>query len=66
MVATCVFARRTEWIRNACLAAVLLFPAVAALHGIALAALHRDGEWAVLRGESIRSIRQHLTIRRRR
>lgn len=30
--------------RNACLAAVLLFPAVAALHGIVLAAVHVDGE----------------------
>lgn len=52
LVAACVFARRTEWIRNACLAAVLLFPAVAALHGIALAALHRNGKWMVLRGRA--------------
>lgn len=37
-------ARKVEWIRNACLAAVLLFPAIAALHGIVLAALHVDGE----------------------
>lgn len=44
LVAACVFARKTEWIRNACLAAVLLFPAVAALHGIVLATLHRNGE----------------------
>ncbi|RHZ73109.1 hypothetical protein CDV55_108034 [Aspergillus turcosus] len=29
-----------EWLRNACLAAALLFPAVAALHGIVLASLH--------------------------
>ncbi|KAG2021441.1 hypothetical protein GB937_004778 [Aspergillus fischeri] len=29
-----------EWLRNACLAAALLFPAVAALHSIVLASLH--------------------------
>lgn len=44
LVAACVFARKAEWIRNAGLAAVLLFPAVAALHGIVLAALHREGK----------------------
>ncbi|KAJ5946826.1 hypothetical protein N7454_003665 [Penicillium verhagenii] len=43
LMAACVLARKEEWIRNACLAAVLLFPAVAALHGIVLAALHVDG-----------------------
>jgi hypothetical protein len=44
LVVACVFARKVEWIRNACLAAVLLFPAIAALHGIVLAALHVEGE----------------------
>jgi hypothetical protein len=39
-----VVARKVEVIRNACLAAVLLFPAVAALHAIVLAVLHVDGE----------------------
>ncbi|KAJ5246461.1 hypothetical protein N7468_001444 [Penicillium chermesinum] len=43
LIAACVFARKAEFIRNACLAAVLLFPAVAALHGIVLASLHVDG-----------------------
>ncbi|KAJ5542114.1 hypothetical protein N7535_004537 [Penicillium sp. DV-2018c] len=43
LIAACVVARKYEWIRNACLAAVLLFPAVAALHGIVLAALHAEG-----------------------
>ncbi|QUC22871.1 uncharacterized protein UV8b_07112 [Ustilaginoidea virens] len=43
LIAACVLARKAEWIKNACLAAALLFPAVAALHGIALAAFHRDG-----------------------
>ncbi|KAI0101283.1 hypothetical protein F4814DRAFT_432881 [Daldinia grandis] len=42
LVATCVFARKAEWLRNACLAAALIFPAVAALHGIVLAAVHVD------------------------
>jgi NO-binding membrane sensor protein with MHYT domain len=40
-----VFGKKADWIKNACLAAVLLFPAVAALHGITLAALHVDGEF---------------------
>ncbi|OTB01823.1 hypothetical protein M426DRAFT_74983 [Hypoxylon sp. CI-4A] len=43
LVAACVFARKFEWARNACLAAALIFPAVAALHGIVLAAVHVDG-----------------------
>jgi len=38
-----VLARKAEWIKNACLAAALLLPAVASLHAIALAAFHRDG-----------------------
>ena len=42
-MAACIFARRTEWIKSACLAAALLLPAVAALHAIVLATLHRDG-----------------------
>ena len=44
LVAACVLARKAEWLRNACLAAALLFPAVAAIHGVVLAALHVDGE----------------------
>ncbi|KAK0702905.1 hypothetical protein B0T21DRAFT_109079 [Apiosordaria backusii] len=40
LVAACVLARKTEWLRNACLAAALIFPAVAAVHAVALAALH--------------------------
>ena len=42
LVAACVLARRQPWIRDACLAAALLFPAVAAIHGIVLAALHKE------------------------
>ncbi|KAF2812966.1 uncharacterized protein BDZ99DRAFT_486380 [Mytilinidion resinicola] len=43
LVAACVLARKMEWLKNACLAAALLFPAVAAIHGIVLAAMHIDG-----------------------
>ncbi|OBT87932.1 hypothetical protein VE02_04564 [Pseudogymnoascus sp. 03VT05] len=43
LVAACVFARNVKWLRKACLAATLLFPAVAALHGIVLAAVPTDG-----------------------
>jgi hypothetical protein len=43
-MAACIFARKAEWIRSACLAAALLFPAVAALHAIVLATLHRSGK----------------------
>lgn len=43
-MAACIFARKAEWIRSACLAAALLFPAVAALHAIVLATLHRNGK----------------------
>lgn len=43
LLAACVVARNVEWIRNACLAAVLLFPAIAALHAVALAVLHVEG-----------------------
>ncbi|KAI2467837.1 hypothetical protein F4781DRAFT_423031 [Annulohypoxylon bovei var. microspora] len=43
LVAACVLARKVEWFRSACLAAALVFPAVAAIHGIVLAAVHVDG-----------------------
>lgn len=39
LVVTCVLARRKEWLRNACLAAALLLPAVAAIHAVVLAAV---------------------------
>ncbi|KAI1092792.1 hypothetical protein F5B19DRAFT_452742 [Rostrohypoxylon terebratum] len=42
LVAACVFARKAEWLRSACLAAALIFPAVAAIHGIVLAIVHVD------------------------
>ncbi|KAI1636811.1 hypothetical protein F4809DRAFT_650235 [Biscogniauxia mediterranea] len=43
VVASCVVAHKTEWLRNPCLAVALLLPVVAALHGITLAAVHVDG-----------------------
>ncbi|KAL8288155.1 hypothetical protein RB597_000311 [Gaeumannomyces tritici] len=43
LVATCVLARKARWLRDACIAAALLLPAVAALHGIVLAKMHVDG-----------------------
>ncbi|TID13765.1 transferase family III protein [Venturia nashicola] len=43
LVAACVIGRKSKLLMNACLAAALLFPAVAAIHGIVLAALHVDG-----------------------
>ncbi|CAD6445916.1 5d690aee-2ed0-4170-bf39-2259aa5714d5 [Sclerotinia trifoliorum] len=43
LVAACVFLRKQQWLKEACLAAALLFPAVAAIHGIVLAAVHVDG-----------------------
>ncbi|KAH7007147.1 hypothetical protein EDB80DRAFT_718283 [Ilyonectria destructans] len=43
LVAACILAKRVGWVVNACLAAALLLPAVAAIHGIVLTALHVDG-----------------------
>ncbi|KFY69429.1 hypothetical protein V496_00253 [Pseudogymnoascus sp. VKM F-4515 (FW-2607)] len=43
LVFACVFARNVKWLRKACLAATLLFPAVAAIHGIVLAAVPTHG-----------------------
>lgn len=44
LVAACLIARNNERIKNASLAGVLLFSAVAALHAITLAALHQPGK----------------------
>ncbi|KAK1830901.1 hypothetical protein QBC39DRAFT_100959 [Podospora conica] len=44
LVAACVLARKKEWLRNACLAAALILPAVAAIHGVVLAAVHVDAK----------------------
>lgn len=45
IVATCVFLRKAEWLRKACLAAALLVPSIAAFHGIVAAALHVNGQF---------------------
>lgn len=42
-VANIVF-RKIEWVKTACFAATMLFPAVAALHGIVLAAVNVKGK----------------------
>jgi hypothetical protein len=44
LVAGCVVAQKTKFLRNVCLAAALIFPAISAIHAIALAAFHVDGE----------------------
>ncbi|EMD86970.1 hypothetical protein COCC4DRAFT_141046 [Bipolaris maydis ATCC 48331] len=43
LVAACVTFRKAEWLRNTCLAAVLILPAISALQGIVLAAAHQNG-----------------------
>ncbi|CAF3451965.1 unnamed protein product [Fusarium graminearum] len=40
LIAACLVARREEWLVNPCLAAALVLPAVAAIHGIVLVAMH--------------------------
>ncbi|KAL6803069.1 hypothetical protein GGI42DRAFT_353235 [Trichoderma sp. SZMC 28013] len=42
LVATAVFARKLDWIKSAALSTALPLSASAAVHGIVLAALHRD------------------------
>ncbi|KAF1923709.1 uncharacterized protein M421DRAFT_104303 [Didymella exigua CBS 183.55] len=43
LVATCVFLRKHEWLRNACIAAALVVPSISALHGIVLTSFHVNG-----------------------
>ncbi|CAO2658005.1 Nn.00g072650.m01.CDS01 [Neocucurbitaria sp. VM-36] len=43
LVAACVTFRKAEWLRNACLAAALVLPAISALHGLVLAFEHVNG-----------------------
>jgi hypothetical protein len=45
LVATCVFLRKHEWLRNACLAAALVVPSISALHGIVLTSFHVNGQF---------------------
>jgi hypothetical protein len=44
LVAACVAFRKVEWLRNTCLAAVLILPAISAIQGIVLASLHVNGQ----------------------
>jgi len=43
LVIASIAAQKVEWAKKACLAAALLLPAVAAIHGVVLAVLHTDG-----------------------
>ena len=43
LIATCVLGRGSDFLKRACLAATLLLPAIAALHGIVLASYHVEG-----------------------
>jgi len=43
-VITSVFSPRVTWLKTACFAATMLFPAVAAFHGIVLASVHVNGK----------------------
>lgn len=61
LVATCVFLRKAEWLRNACLAAALLVPSIGALHGIVLAFYHVNGQFNPQLQDFIHSVSQHLT-----
>lgn len=54
LVLTCIFARHAEWLKNACLAAALVFPAVASIHALVLAAAHVNG-----RSHSYQDLQRH-------
>ncbi|KAL1795293.1 hypothetical protein ACET3X_007109 [Alternaria dauci] len=43
LVAACVTFRKAEWLRNTCLAAVLILPAISALQALVLASAHTNG-----------------------
>lgn len=43
LVVICILAPHIEWMRGACLAAALLFPAVAAIHALVLASVSETG-----------------------
>ena len=45
LVAICIFARREEWLREPCLAAALLLPALASIHAIVLACYSNVGKY---------------------
>lgn len=43
LVAICIFMRKHEWLREPCLAAALLFPALASIHAIIMACYSDSG-----------------------
>jgi hypothetical protein len=43
LVAVCLVKNKSELLKQVCLATALIFPAVAAIHAVILAALHNDG-----------------------
>jgi hypothetical protein len=45
LVVVCIFARRHEWLREPCLAAALLFPALASIHAIIMACYSDSGKY---------------------
>ena len=45
LVAVCIFARRLEWLREPCLAAALILPALASIHAIVLAYYSNSGRY---------------------
>lgn len=52
LVAACVTFRKAEWLRNACLAAALVLPAISALQGLVLASMHVNGQPSVFTQDS--------------
>ena len=45
LVAVCIFARRHKWLQEPCLAAALLFPALASIHAIIMARYSDSGKY---------------------
>ena len=45
LVAVCIFARRHEWLREPCLAAVRVLPALASIHAIVLACVSNSRKY---------------------
>jgi hypothetical protein len=53
LVAGAILGRKKLWLRHACLAVALVFPAVAAIHGIVLASTHVNGQYSALNGNRV-------------
>jgi hypothetical protein len=43
LITACLAGNKSKLLKQVCLAAALIFPAVAAIHAVVLAALHNDG-----------------------